>query len=1130
MSSFKDRYSQLNKKQRQAVDTIEGPLLVVAGPGSGKTEILSLRVGKILQETQVLASNILCLTFTESATLNMRKRLTSLIGAEAYRVAIHTFHNFCVEIIQKYPQYFYGGAFFSPADELAQIEAMEGLFEKMPHDHPLSSYHPEQGYVYLRSVLGVISYLKKAGLNPQEFLAILKHNQKALKEISPLMASNLSDRLSKDTIGKIGLVAENIVGIAKKYQADFPSDFYQSLPAVIADSLRRAVDQSAEAGKTTFLSAWKQKYLRKNDDGESVFKDEVNMEKMIAVAELYERYQGLMHEKGLYDFDDMILDVLTALKNNPALRYEIQEQYQYVLVDEFQDTNDAQMKILRHITDAAVYEGRPNIMAVGDDDQAVYKFQGAELSNILNFKKLFKDVEIVTMTDNYRSSQDILDVAMHIIRKGEERLEKIIPEIKKDLLASNKNLKPGNITERVFPTNAHEYHYISREIKKAIEAGHRPEEIAVIARKHSQLQALVPYLQSVGVPIRYEREQDVFKEPHVAELIILAKFICSLADKHQDEADELLPSILSFPFWQLSREDIWKISLEARRGEFGKTWLEVMLSYPEQRIADIAKFLIDLGVRAQSETLEQILDDLIGAHAPLAAESEDDPDENPAENKTAKIFRSPFKEFYFSREKFSHARAEYLTFLSSLRVFVNALREYKSGETLSLKDLIAFVDLHEKNNISLNDQSPFSKLGEAVSLLTSHKAKGLEFETVFVLSCQEEIWAGRKIPNRLALPTNLPIEPAGDTEDDQLRLFYVAITRAKRNLYLTSYLNKEDGESSEKLRFLIAEEGDEAIMKKASLQKLYYGPDASIEAIELPETHEVLTASWLKFHTAPFVGSEEKLLKSLLEDYQMPITHLNNFLDVEKGGPQYFLEQNLLRFPQAKVSSSSYGSAVHRTLESVSLYLKKNNCLPEKEDVLKWFIDFLKREKMNKIDYDFYVGKGVSELGQYYDQNKNNFKTGDIVEFNFKDQGVVVGEAHLTGKIDRIIDLGAGECAVLDYKTGKPLVSWEESDPYKQKKTINYQRQLAYYKILVENSREFSHKFKVQKGVIDFIETKNGKAISLSKAIAHEEVEKLERLISVVYKKIINLDFPDISKYSKDNKGILAFEEDLLKD
>ncbi|MGB8815758.1 MAG: ATP-dependent DNA helicase [Minisyncoccia bacterium] len=1130
--NFDERYKALNREQKMAVDKIDGPLLVIAGPGSGKTEILSLRVGKILKDTDTRASNILCLTFTESATLNMRKRLASLIGSEAYRVAIHTFHNFCVEIIQKYPQYFYSGAFFSSADSLTQVQVLEELFENLPHNHLLSSYHPEQGFVYLKSVLNVIGYLKKAGLTPDEFHSILEHNKKSLMEIDKILTPVFSERIGKESLGNVSEVLEKLNTLALKSEKGFSiAYFVNSLFSSIRDSLKIALEEANDLGKATPLSAWKQKWMKKDDEGGSIFKDSVNIEKLLAVGDIYAKYRKTMHEKGYYDFDDMILDVLKALEENPSLRYEIQEQYQYILVDEFQDTNEAQMRLLLLISDAPVNEGKPNIMAVGDDDQAVYKFQGAELSNILNFKKIFRDVEIVTMTKNYRSSQDILDIASHIIRKGEERLEKLLPEIEKNLIASNKEIKKGNIIHKEFKTVAHEYHFISREIKKKIDAGAKPEEIAVIARKHKQLETLVPYLRGAKVPIRYEREQNVFKEPHIAQIIIIARFLSSLIDKHKDEADEFMPQILSFPFWQINREDIWQVSLNARKNYPEKNWLETMLDHKNNNIKNIAKFFIDLGVRSQSEPLEKILDDIIGAHLPLTEENEDDDNDEffAAKNSSTQTkFESPFREFYFNKEKFNHARAEYLSFLSSLRVFVGALREYKSGEILSIKDLVEFVDLHDQNDISLNDQSPFAKLDNAVNLLTAHKAKGLEFETVFVLSCQDDIWARGGIPNKIVLPANLPIEPAGDTEDDQLRLFYVALTRAKRFLYMTSYLIKEDGDSSDKLRFLIAENGEEDVMKKEILKKIYFESE-SIDDEVLPDAHEVLTASWLQYHTPPFVGSEEKLLKSLLTDYEMPITHLNNFLDVEKGGPQYFLEQNLLRFPQAKNTSSSYGSAIHHTLEKFSLFLKKEGRMAEIPETLSWFKYFLIKERMSPKDFEKNLEKGQDDLDKFLKNKKDGFSPKDIIEFNFKDQGVMLGGAHLSGKIDRIMEENSGEYKVCDYKTGKPLLSWTSGSDYEKAKAIKYERQIIYYKLLLEGSREFGRKGKVKSGVLQFIEPKNGKIFDLNLIIEDEKVEKLKKLITVIYNKIINLDFPDVSKYSKDTKGSQRFVDDLIE-
>ena len=634
--NFEQRYKELNKNQKKAVDTIDGPLLVIAGPGSGKTEILSLRVGKILKETDTRASNILCLTFTEAASVNMRKRLTKLIGQEGYRVAIHTFHNFCVEIIQKYPEYFYSGAYFSPADTLTQTQILQEIFEKLPHKNPLSSNHPEQGFVYLKDSLYLMGNLKKDGIEPDDFKKILNHNKNLLPEINKIIQNIFTDRLSKETINKSFSSLEKLQKLAEKSVNDFPSNFFDNLALKVYGTLKIATEEASEIDKTTPLKAWKDKMLKKDDDNNDVLKDTLYIEKLLAFSDIYSDYRKAMFEKGYYDFDDMILDCINLLEKNPSLRYEVQEQYQYILVDEFQDTNGAQMKLIYLITDAPVNEGKPNIMVVGDYDQAIYKFQGAELSNGSDFKKNFKDVKEVTMTENYRSTQDILDIASEIIMKGEKSLEKISLNIKKKLIASNPNIKNGDIKHKEFITSAHEYHFISKEIKKRIDNGENPEEIAVIARKHYQLEELVPYLKNLNIDIRYEREQNIFKEPHIAQIITISKFLTSLINKYKDEADEYLPLILSFPFWNLKREDVWKISLAARRGENEKNWIEVMLESENIKIKNIANFLIELGIRSESEPLEKILDSIVGSHIPLSQENEDDDTKDESENKEDK--------------------------------------------------------------------------------------------------------------------------------------------------------------------------------------------------------------------------------------------------------------------------------------------------------------------------------------------------------------------------------------------------------------------------------------------------------------------------------------------------------------
>jgi DNA helicase-2/ATP-dependent DNA helicase PcrA len=388
----------------------------------------------------------------------------------------------------------------------------------------------------------------------------------------------------------------------------------------------------------------------------------------------------------------------------------------------------------------------------------------------------------------------------------------------------------------------------------------------------------------------------------------------------------------------------------------------------------------------------------------------------------------------------------------------------------------------------------------------------MEFDTVFVLSCQDDVWAGRGKSSLLSFPKNLPLSPAGNNLDDQLRLFYVAITRAKRHLYLTSYRTKEDGKESLPLQFLISES---MITKNRSETKM-------------PTNESLLFSSWKAVLTPPFVADEEALLRSLLEEYQMSVTHLNNFLDVSRGGPQTFLEHNLLRFPSAKIPSGAYGSAMHGTMEKIYTFLKREGKIPLEKISLEWFEKELKYERLSVRDFRFWLKRGRDALAVYLKERKDEFGMTHKIETDFKNQGVVIGSARINGKIDKMIPLPNGTMKVVDFKTGKTFDDWEKGTPDEKIKLYKYRRQLIFYKLLVENSRDFS-KYKVEEGSLEFLEPdKHGKIHELNLFITEEETEKTTKLIEAVYKKIIALELPDVSGYTKDVAGMMNFEADLL--
>ena len=1114
LTKFDESFAKLNPSQRKAVDTIDGPVMVVAGPGSGKTEILSLRVANILRRTDMSPGNILCLTFTDAASVNMRKRLVGMIGNNAYRVSINTFHSFGVEIINSYPEYFFGGASLLPADQLATIRILENIFSELPHDNPLSSVF-DDSYTYLKDVKSAIGHLKKGGLDPEEFRVILIENAKFIAYANPILSPVISERISKKMFPEI----EALLPELRKYKTE-NLEMIHPLQNLVIESLSRAVNESETEDSTKPLSEWKKEWTEKNDDGQTVLKGTAGQIKLSALADVYQKYQEAMRKEGYYDFDDMILDVIHSLAKNASLRYELQERYQYLLVDEFQDTNDAQMRLIRLLTDAAVNEGRPNIMVVGDDDQAIYKFQGADISNILSFKEMYRDPIIITMTDNYRSTQKILDLARHIILKGDERLENRIPEMVKDLRAGNKNIPEGNIVRKSFRTRLDEFNFIAKEIKKIITEGKNPNDIAVICRKHSELEGMVPFLNKHGIPVRYDRKQNVFHEPHVRELIILSRFISSLGRKNADEADEYLPEIIAFPFWGIPRKIAWEISRDSKRGR----WLDAMTSHENIKVKQVAEFLINLGERSKNETLEQILDDLMGSDIVSVAFTED---EVPLVPKTSSFgFVSPFKEYYFSPEKFKADKSEFLLFLSSLRVFVDSLREYKQGSMLHIDDLVEFVDLHESNKIAVLDVSPFVSGNESVTLLSAHGAKGLEYDTVFTISCQNDMWAGRGMSSKLPFPKNLALSPAGDTTDDQLRLFYVALTRAKSHLYITSYEIKEDGKESLPLEFLTSPDDGESSEEVRNMLAVENHEEEDSEEKE----KTLLFEAWKSFLAPPFIADEQALLHSILDDYQMSVTHFNNFLDVLHGGPEKFLEHNLLRFPEAKSPSGAFGSSIHSTLEKIYTFLKREGNVPDEKTILSWFEDELKFARLSKNDFAFFLKKGKDALTIYLKEKAGTFDPLHKIEVDFKSQGVVIGDARLTGKIDKMIPESDGKFLVVDLKTGKSFDEWEGKSPEEKVKMYKYRRQLVFYKILVENSRDYA-KYRVEEGMLEFVEPdKKGKIHELVADITEEETNHTKALIEAVYKKIMTLDFPDVEKYSKDLQGMIDFESDLLEE
>jgi DNA helicase II / ATP-dependent DNA helicase PcrA len=316
---FNEVYQQLNQQQRIAVDTIDGPVMVIAGPGTGKTQILAARIGKILLDTDALPDNILCLTYTDAGAIAMRRRLQQFIGADAYKVNIYTFHAFCNDIIQDNLHLFEKTA-LDAISELESIQLFKQLIDNFPKNHPLKRYRGDV-YFEINNLRHLFSNMKKEGWTPAYI------NQKI-------------------------------------------DEYLQSLPT-----------------RDEFVYKRKYKQYNAGDLKQDKIDEETEkMEKLRAAIHEFEQYQQLMKQRNRYDFDDMINWVIQAFEENKNLLAHYQEKFQYILVDEYQDTSGTQNRLVALLIS---YWDKPNVFVVGDDDQSIYRFQGANVENMLDFASTY---------------------------------------------------------------------------------------------------------------------------------------------------------------------------------------------------------------------------------------------------------------------------------------------------------------------------------------------------------------------------------------------------------------------------------------------------------------------------------------------------------------------------------------------------------------------------------------------------------------------------------------------------------------------------------------------------------------------------------------------------------------------
>jgi DNA helicase-2/ATP-dependent DNA helicase PcrA len=1029
VSNFDIEYKKLNPEQKIAVDTIEGPVMVIAGAGTGKTQTIALRIGKILNETQVNPSNILCLTFTENAALNMRERLLDLIGSSGYSVRIATFHGFCNSIIKDHPEYFLKSTVESePIDDITQIEVIRSLIDKLPGESPLKNLNFT--YFYQKDIISSLSTLKKENISTSRFEELIK--------------------FAADFVSLATPVAEKLQNIRAAAKAA------EEITALISDlSTDSKINSLYQIRLKYFLNLYQSEAISLSELKKEV-KDFVenlnnNLPKIRDLLIIYQSYQQTLLERGLYDYEDMILWVISALQTHSELLSQYQEIYQYLLVDEFQDTNSAQIEILNLLTQN--HQSRPNIFVVGDDDQSIYRFQGASVENVYSFyQKYQQDIKLIVLKNNYRSHQLILSSSENVISHNLSRITQYIGNLDKSL-KSVVTYDPDPIN--LFAANSvnEENYWISQKIKSLVDSGASPSQIAVLYRNNADVNDLLPYLSQNNLYYLRSDSINILDTLEIQQLLTLLKYLANPKD------NTLLFHVLSFNFINFQALNLYKLfhlvsknNLSLSEVIFDQKFL-AKNNFSPIFIKKLKNFTLRVA-KIQKKSLNLPADEL---------------------------FNLIIRKFNFLSYVLKSGD---LSLLKQLNTLYSHLKQNLAADKIDLFTWVKKLDLLFENNLPLNSSPLLADVDNSLRLMTVHKAKGLEFEHVFLIKVLSGKWDSSSSRSLIKLPLGILHYDiaAPETLEEDRRLFYVALTRAKKQIYI-SYSRFNDSRREQLASQFVAEIDPKSIQKITA--------DSIVEKDSLTTLFSPITPKLQSTNLSAY------LQNYLSTSYRFNITHLNSYLKC----PLCFFFKTILRLPYPKTKSLSFGTSVHGALAYLTETFKKENSLISLEKFLWIFDQNLSRENLSKNDSQDLLTHGHQILTDYYQHYQNEFNGHCFTEHDFKFYNVRMADIPLTGKIDKIEFLSGNQVNVVDYKTGKPDSKYQELSP-----EGDYFRQLVFYKLLCAEAKGFP--YEVVSGTIDFIE-KNNKNLYVRKnySLTNDDVAKLKSQITEVFNKIKSLDF-----------------------
>lgn len=882
--------SKLNKEQKEAVLYNKGPLLVVAGAGTGKTTVITQRIINLIEKGLARPEEILAVTFTEKAASEMEERVDRGLDFGYVDLWISTFHAFCEKVLR---------------DNALDI----GL----PMDFKLLD--GTSGWLLARQNLDKFNfeYYKSLG-NPTKFIqALISH------------FSHCKD------------------------QEIYPENYLE-----YADSLKGTDDPS----------------------------EEQEIQRIKEIADAYHTYQKILLDNGALDFGDLINYTLKLFKKRPLILKKYRERFKYVLVDEFQDTNWAQYELIKLIA-----EPKNNLTVCADDDQAIYRWRGASFSNIIKFQEDFSGAKQVSLINNYRSCQNILDQSYNFIKQNDpNRLEYQI-KINKKLIA---NTEEKGIVEHLHAKNLDQE--VGQVIKKILETLNKDKkarynDFAILVRANSHAIPFIKSLERAELPYQFLASRGLYSKPTILDIISYFKL---LDNYHEGSA---VYRILNLPFLKISDQDIAAITQYSH-----KKTRSLFESLQELTL------IPDISFETQ-ESVSFILS-LVQKHTQLAREKS-----------VPEVLVSFLEDSGYLKHLISSNDDEKIDLLNQFYKKVKNFEETNIEPTLKnfMEELNMELESGEEGKLEFDpEQGP-----DMIKVMTIHAAKGLEFKYVFVVNLVDRRFPTDKRSDPIELPENLikDIKPTGDVHlQEERRLFYVAMTRAKKELYFTS-ADDYGGQRKKKISRFLAEMG-------------YKVSDDTTKDIKTGLLAEKLKKIKRTNKVKPQYLPQHFSYSQLAAFEKCPLQYKFGFI---------------LKIPTKGKAVFSFGKTMHGTLEE---FLKLSNKKQKKStDLFKeltniyeknWIDDWYESKKQKKD----YLEKGKEILTNFYKdftQNppkivKINGQTALETPFNLK-----IGEYTLYGVIDRI-DEDSDGISIIDYKTGKA----------KDKLTTENKEQLLIYQIAAQ--------------------------------------------------------------------------------